>query len=140
MILPKNRRGAALVVALLTLMVVVLISGAVLQSLLVARRQSLAIEHELQAMWLAEAALERATNRLQHDSAYNGETWAVAVTKHDAKDAEGSIEIRVKQSAAAPADQQITARATFPTDSIRQATVERTISHRTAADKSESNP
>ena len=87
-------------------------------------------------MWLAEAALTRATNRLQQDSTYEGESWVVA--PHD-KEAEGSVEIRVKPRVSAPTGKQITARATYPTDSIRQATVERTISHRTA-DKSESNP
>lgn len=73
----SRRRGGALVIALLSLLVVMLLSAAVLRSLLAARRQARQTAVALQAAWLAEAALDRASAQLASDSNYTGETWQV---------------------------------------------------------------
>jgi type II secretory pathway component PulK len=66
------RRGAALVVAIVTLMIVMLMAGAVMKSLLTDLRESRQTAAELQAHWLAEAAVDRALARLAADRTFVG--------------------------------------------------------------------
>src|SRR5687767_12948360 len=74
------RRGAILAVALVTLLVVTLLAGAILRSYLQAYRQLAREQQQLQARWLADCAVGRAVARLRHDSAYTGETWQADVS------------------------------------------------------------
>lgn len=119
-----NRRGAALAVALLTLMVVMLMTGAVLQALLAYRRQSLLLENELQAEWLAEAAAERALMKLAGDTNYRGEPLQVILDDNEPEKTPARVlsEIRPADGSAA---RQITVTALYPANSNRQVTVER---------------
>jgi Tfp pilus assembly protein PilV len=72
-----RRHGVVLLIVLVCLAVAMaLVVGwakiAVLQS-----RQARGAEDRLQAVWLAESAIERAMARLQIDPDYQGETWQV---------------------------------------------------------------
>jgi hypothetical protein len=69
------RRGGALVVALVTLLIVMLIAGTVARSLVSAARQSRRLRNEVQAQWLADAALARGVALAQSQPDYAGETW-----------------------------------------------------------------
>lgn len=121
----RKSHGAAIVVALLTLMVVVLITGAVLQSLLVQRRQRQLAENELQAITLAEAAVERALAQLDRDGAYTGESWQVSLATTAAPQSQGLAEIRVAAPRESTAALQIEVNAVYPVDSIRRVVVDR---------------
>jgi Tfp pilus assembly protein PilX len=133
----KFRRGAALIVALLTLLVVVLITGAVLQAILVHRRQASLEENRLQAASVAEAAIERAIARLKQSPKYTGETWTVPINQVGDEAAVAVAEIRIVADAERSSARQITAMARYPRDSARQATVQRTYQLNQAdADKS----
>jgi hypothetical protein len=72
-----RRRG----VVLLAVMVCVLIAAAVVASLtrgaLLAQRQFRARRDQLQAVWLAESAVERAVSRLATDADFRQETWSL---------------------------------------------------------------
>ena len=118
-----GRRGAALLVALFTLMVVMLLSGAVLQSLLAASRQSRRTEIELQAQWLAAAANSRAIARLTAQPDYTGESWRVAIVQSGAVQATGVAEIRVENDASNR--QRIIVVSHYPDDPSRQIRVRR---------------
>src|SRR5258708_2102987 len=72
----RRRRGAALAVALCTLLIVMLVAGAVVRSLVTADRQSRGQQAELQAQWLAEAAITRAKVELGRRPNYTGEQWS----------------------------------------------------------------
>jgi hypothetical protein len=76
----RTRRGAALVVALVTLLVVTVMTGTVVRSLLAAHRQSRLRQDELQAQWLAESAVARARAQLLRLPEYKGETWQPAIS------------------------------------------------------------
>jgi hypothetical protein len=106
-------------------MVVMLITGPVLQSLVAYRRQSLLVESQLQAEWLAEAALGRARALRASDATYQGEQWQVQLDPTDGApmSATVTIEMSAKREDLPP---MITATASFPTNSARMATVKRT--------------
>jgi Tfp pilus assembly protein PilX len=118
-----RRRGGALVIALLTLMIIVLLSGALLRSLLAASRQSRRSETELQAQWLAEAAISRGLARLAADSAYEGETWRIALGQ--SVDQSGVATIRVESIPEQSAAKRIRVTAQHPEDPVRRIRVER---------------
>jgi Tfp pilus assembly protein PilX len=93
-----RRRGAAMVIALVTLLVITLLSGAIVRSLLLHLRQTRVTAIELQALALADAALARAAVQIRANGQYDGETWRAPT--NDADDAEhtGVADIRVARS------------------------------------------
>lgn len=72
-----RRRGATLVLVLVTLGVALLLCGGLLQLALRQRRLVERQHREAQAAWLVEAGIERAAARLAADPAYEGETWTI---------------------------------------------------------------
>jgi len=131
------RRGSALVVALTTLLIAMLISGLVFRSLLSVHRQSRTSLQQLQAHWLAEGAAERACSQLQASSAYAGETWRPLISPASGGDAQSGVaEIRVER----PADSKqvhVTVDVRFPDDPWQRASVQRSFEF---AEKSPSSP
>jgi Tfp pilus assembly protein PilX len=121
----KSERGAALVVALITLMVVMLITGAVMQSLLTSRKQMLVGEQALQSAWLAEAGLVRGSRALEGDASYRGETWDVQLGEGDDV-VHGLVTIDVSHGDIGSGPRTVTATATYPAGAVQQVTVQRT--------------
>jgi len=85
---PVRRRGAVLLVAVVSIAVASVIFLSLLR-LSVAERSRVDTEAwQVQAAWLAESALERAVARLADDPAYQGETWKLSAedlgTRHGA--------------------------------------------------------
>lgn len=113
-----SRRGAALVMAMVALLVVTLMSAALVQSLVTGQRQSRRYCDELQAQWLAEAGLERAVVRLARDAQYRGETW-----RSEVRGELGSVTITVE-----PETKKIVAEAVYPPEDHRRILVRRTAS------------
>lgn len=115
------RRGAVLVMAMVALLVVTLVAGALVRSLIATHRQSHRYADELQAQWLAEAGLARATAKLRADGAYQGEIWQASVAPAMSSEADsGEVTIAVD-----PATKKITALAVYPTDEHRRVLVTR---------------
>lgn len=81
-----NRSGAALVAALICLLIVSMIVGAMLTSLSLELRASRNRQRQLQATWLARGAMERAEASLRANTDYTEETWKIAAVdfKEDA--------------------------------------------------------
>ena len=117
-----GRRGAILVMALVTLLVVGLIAGLVLQRFLSTHRQMRREAQQLQAEWLAESAVTRGWLLRQANADYTGEEWQAAG---------GVATIRVEQAVAPPPGDgastvQITVQARYPDHASERALVERT--------------
>ena len=110
-----SRRGAALVMAMVALLVVTLMSAALVQSLVTGQRQSRRYSDELQAQWLAEAGLERAVVQLARDAQYRGEIWRTEV-----RGELGSVTITVEQET-----KKIVAEAVYPPEEHRRFLVSR---------------
>ena len=71
------RRGAALVLALVCLLVVATLGVAVTRLLMDEHRQANRRQQQLQALWVAESAVQRAAVQLQTSLDYEGETWDI---------------------------------------------------------------
>ena len=112
-----SRRGAALVMAMVALLVVTLMSAALVQSLVTGQRQARRYADELQAQWLAEAGLERAVVQLARDAQYRGETWQTEIGGEL-----GSVTITTE-----PETRKIVAEAVYPPEEHRRVLVRREV-------------
>jgi type II secretory pathway pseudopilin PulG len=73
----SRRRGLVSVAVLIGLIIIGLICAGLLK-VAFARRSEVALEERrLQAEWLAESGLERASSRLATSGDYSGETWEI---------------------------------------------------------------
>jgi type II secretory pathway component PulK len=88
------RRGASLAMTLVTLVVVMMVAGALVESMLATHRQSKRYQAQAQAQWLAEAGLSRAVAQLARQSDYDGETWQAPVGGAEAE--YGAVTIRIE--------------------------------------------
>jgi type II secretory pathway component PulK len=120
-----SRRGGALVVAMVTLLVVTLIAGAVVRSFLAEHRQARQSQNELQAQWLAESAIARAAARLAQLSDYAGETWQPKLGASDGEADSGTVEIQVEKLESSAPARRIVAIAHYPNHEWRRVTVRR---------------
>ena len=123
----SNRRGAILIVALTTLLVVTLLGGAVLRGYLLTYRQLRREQDQLQAQWLADSALARAAARLQADPKYAGETWKVKLPAATGGDTAGSATIAIEPVADQTNAVRITVAARFPDEEFRRTLAQRTL-------------
>jgi Tfp pilus assembly protein PilX len=117
-----RRRGAALAVALCTLLVVTLITGTVVRSLAIASRQSRQACDELQAQWLAEAGVMRAKAQLARQPDYTRETWTPSIGSAAGV---GTVQIQVKRPDSDADPLQIVVLAHYPNHEWRRATAAR---------------
>jgi type II secretory pathway component PulK len=122
----RQRRAVAIIAALVTLLIVMLTAAALLRAMLVVHRQSRAFHRELQAQWLAEAALSRAAARLASDPEYTGETWQPQVGPAD--EPSGRVTIAVSRPAGRPQQRLIAARAEYPEHESQRSTIHRELS------------
>jgi hypothetical protein len=83
--------------------------------LAVAQREALRTEAwRVQADWLADSGLQRATARLKADPKYAGENWTLPAESLGGAEA-GAVEIRV-EPAASPNRRTVCVRADYPND------------------------
>lgn len=115
-----RRRGLTSVAALIALVIVALVSAAILKVGVARRSDLMAAERILQADWLAESALERASGRLALTADYAGETWEIAA---DAFGGRGPARVLIRvEAVAGRADQRrVIVQADYPADSPRRA-------------------
>ena len=71
------KRGAVLVLALVCLLVVASLGVSLTRSLVEEQRQSQRRHQQLQALWVAESAVQRAAAALRASPDYRGETWQI---------------------------------------------------------------
>lgn len=131
-----KRRGAVLAMALVTLLVVGLIAGLMVERYLATHRQGLREVQQLQAEWLAEAAVARGLAMRQADGEYSGETWRVDLLDEPengegpARGASGPKFAGVAIIRVEPAEEDgtiiIVAQARYPDHESQRALVERT--------------
>jgi Tfp pilus assembly protein PilX len=121
----RIRRGAALVVALVTLLVVTLMTGTVVRSLLAAHRQSRLRQDELQAQWLAESAVARARAQLVRQSEYTGETWQPMISVSTGESMPSAVIIAAERIESRPSFVRITVDAIYRHHRGRRITVQR---------------
>lgn len=93
--LENSRRGTALIVVMVCLMLVSAIMSSMLKSTLLQRKQMMKEQFRLQAEWILESALERAVLRRANDPKYQGEIWHISPLDLGTR-YQGSAEITLK--------------------------------------------
>ena len=73
----SRRRGLVSVAVLIGLIIIGLICAGLLKVALARRAEVALEERRVQAEWLAESGLERASSRLAASGEYRGETWEI---------------------------------------------------------------
>src|SRR5262245_5771923 len=121
----NRRRGAGLIVALVTLLVITLMTGTIVRLLLVHVRQTRLTAADLQAAWLADAAVERAIVKFRENPSYEREDWRAAAGSMDDAEHVGMAEIRITKTEAGGA--RITVEARYPDDPTRRALERRAV-------------
>lgn len=111
-----NRRGVALMVALVCLAIVAIFLGAIVKVTFSWRQQSRVLERQLQADWLAEAGAERAAAALSRSPDYPGETWQIAATEFAGR-GRGTVLIRVEKKLEQRDVRVVRVQADFPAES-----------------------
>ena len=107
-----HRRGTAIIAALLCLMVVSLITASLVETVIVHDRQFRQQQRQLQALWLAQAALQQAQLQRQLDPDYTGGTLQMPADQLHGTHA-AVVHTRVVQ---AGSDARIEVEAIYPDD------------------------
>jgi Tfp pilus assembly protein PilX len=109
----RQQRGAILVVVLVCLAVATALSVVVVRQTTAEHQAAQTNHRHLQALWLTEAGVERATARVIADSAYTGETWTISA-KELAGDDNGVVRIQVQTIAGQPERRSVRVEADYP--------------------------
>ncbi len=114
------RRGLVSVAALIGLIIIGLVCAGLLKVATGRRSEVATEERRLQADWLAESGLERASARLAEPGDYAGETWEVPAEDLGGRGA-GTVAIRVEPIADRPGRWRVRVRADYPSGSALRA-------------------
>jgi hypothetical protein len=119
------RRGSMLLIAMVCLLVMMTVFGALLQMAHASRQQARRDVFRSQARWLAEAGASRAAAALGHDAAYTGETWTVSAATLGEGDARVKIVVQHEPAT------EIAVLAEYPADDPSPVRYEHTWAYRT---------
>ena len=121
-----DRRGAVVVVAMITLLLVSMIGVSLVRLALAQQKQVQREQLRLQAEWLTEAGLNRGAARLAADPEYMGEDWQIEAQALKSRRG-GSVRIAVEPAEPQSAEGTLRVIATFPADSNHRAQVSRAL-------------
>lgn len=129
---PQSRRGAAIVMVMICLLLVSMLGASLLKLALSERKQTIRQYHQTQADWLAESAADRAVARLLSGPEYTGETWEISAADiGDGKSGRAVIEVVSPESPAT--DQRVEVRkqvdivVDYPDDEVNRVRIRRTF-------------
>ncbi len=120
------RRGAALLITLVCLVLLTVIGGALLRLVLLERKLLDSRERLCQSRWLVEAGVERAAARLAAEPGYQGETWTLPAEEIGGSEP-GVVNIQVVAAPDRPAWRRIVVQADYPRDERRRARMRKQI-------------
>jgi type II secretory pathway component PulK len=109
----RPRRGLALLIALVCLVVIASIMGWIVRAAILERQALESAQWRAQAQWLAQSGLERAAARLAGDGNFSGETWIIPAAEFDRRQG-GRVTIEVQTTAAHPGARQVRVTAFYP--------------------------
>jgi hypothetical protein len=128
----RRQRGAILVVVLVCLAVATALSVVVVRQTTAEHQVAQTSHRRLQALWLAEAGVQRAAARVTADPGYAGETWTISA-KELAGDDNGVVRIQVETVAGQPQRRSVRVEADYPdTPAYRCRQVKRIVVDRDA--------
>jgi type II secretory pathway component PulK len=111
----RKSRGMILVLVLVCLAVAASLIVVAARRAVTADRSVQTDGQNLQAAWLAESGVERASARLATAPQYTGETWSIPAAELDGRHA-GKVVIAVQTAADRPERRTVRVQADFPDD------------------------
>ena len=111
-----RRRAVLLICVLVCLTMVMMLFAATIRLISLERQQVRAQGNRLQAEYLADSGLERATALLAGNPEYVGETWRIDTEQLGMRDS-GTVSIRVEAIAEKPQSRRVIVVADFPAES-----------------------
>lgn len=120
------RNGTAMVAILICILVVTMLGATLTKRITAEYRQLSTVQHQAQAFWIAESAVQRALVQIEKDETYQGETWHIDATKL-VDDLPGRAVIEVRPGSAAERGSEIRVVAYYPDVPHRRVMVERTV-------------
>lgn len=122
----RKPRGAVLVMVLVCLLVVSTMSISLARTIVNHHRQSKRHQFKLQAMWLAEAAVDRAVAQIRKTPDYQGESWKVGADELDGRHA-GVATIHVERLDDASESIAVRVEADFPSEPTNRARISKQV-------------
>ncbi len=123
----SDRRRGMISVVMLVALIIILIIGAALMRVALTRRAGLkSEERRLQAVWLADSGLDRASSRLVASADYAGETWEIPAEDLGGRGA-ATVLIRVETPADKPDLRKVHVQADYPIGSSLRSRASREI-------------
>ena len=126
----STRSGAVLVVALICLLLLSVLAASLTRTVLLQREQVIREEWQLQAEWLAEAAVDRAVVRLNSIPEYEGEEWRPHLNDEGVSLGQVHIVIAPEESETGFSLTRIDVTADVPADTRQRVRVQRTATVR----------
>jgi hypothetical protein len=115
-----------LLIALVCLVLLTVIGGALLRLVLLERKLLDSRERLCQSRWLVEAGLERAAARLAAEPDYQGETWTLPPAEIGGPEP-GVVNIQVVMAPERPTWRRIVVQSDYPRDGRRRARTSKQI-------------
>lgn len=118
----RNRRGVAVVCALVCMVIAAAVFAMILRQVGLSRRVVGEAQQQRQATWLVESGIERAVARLATDPEYNGETWNLTAENLGGRNSEegeldgdsGVVTIEIETVPEQPNRRAVHVRADYP--------------------------
>jgi hypothetical protein len=120
-----RRQGLVIIPVLVTLVLVTLFTGILMKQVSARRAEARAEGRRMQAEWLAESGLARASARLFAERSYRGETWDVPADELGGRP--GVVRIVVETVADRPAQRRVRAEADYPREGVTRARMSKTL-------------
>jgi Tfp pilus assembly protein PilX len=115
----RERRGAVLAVALIVFLLCTAILCTLLEGVIRHERQVRDHRQLDQAVWLADAGINRAVAQLRQTDTYRGETWKVAAEELGGA-LGGKVTITVQPNDQQPGELRVLAQADYPDDDVHR--------------------
>jgi hypothetical protein len=113
----RSHRGGTLVAAIVCILIIMLCSSAVVQTITMQRSAARLDEQRLQCLLLAESAVGRAKAQCARDPDFKGETWRVPLQSNGTK-LFGVSEIEVEPVVNEPRQRRVQIKSRWPDDPI----------------------
>jgi Tfp pilus assembly protein PilV len=111
-----QRRGLTSVAVLIALIIIAIITAGLVKVAFARRALMMAEERRLQAAWLADSGLERASSRLAASSDYKGETWEIPAEDFGGRGS-ATVQIQVEKPPDQPDRRKVRIQADYPAKS-----------------------
>lgn len=115
----RQRRGSFVLIPMLCLVLALAVIGEILKQSTIETRQLKKQQYQIQAIWLADAAAQRAVSRMNQDPEYTGEVWQLK-PEESGLPYPGEVVIKVKKNRQMLPSVEIRTEASYPLEESKR--------------------